>query len=504
MNFPQKHHSNTKRLLKAIDRKKISDWFLEIGYFPEQYVLPPSFKTQNFKLKSKPNFNNLKKLSREKLINISYPKTTLSLREFAIMHPFNYHDIIFWMNKKWDLIINHIFNKNNKIYSYSLPIPINAKSIGHLSNLRGGRMIYEWLEMAEKDIIAEANDYKYLIRADISNFYNSIYTHSIAWALHGRENAFQDRAKFKLVGCKIDKIIQYANDIKTIGIPVGSALCDFISEILLATIDLNISNLLRKDKINFLGTRFKDDYRFLCNSREDGKKILKVLYDSLKDYNLLLNENKTQTLKLPEGLFRKHITEYHSISLKMDKIINFTKFQQTLILVLEIHRKFPGTSILDKFLAELFDDNNTLKLRFTYKTKYKEVKTTISLLLLLNRESEKTFCYVLAIIEQLYNMNKKNVPIKYSIIEILKFEVKKANKEKSIFKLVWLVYLFRALSIQYPFSKFINPQLRENGFLKSLISRKQFIFENSGVILFENPKQCNVTLAKYLDIFDKS
>ena len=54
-------------------------------------------------------------------------------------------------------------------------------------------MIYEWIEMAEKDMVAEAHKYNFIIRADITNFYNSVYTHSIGWALHGREKAFADR-----------------------------------------------------------------------------------------------------------------------------------------------------------------------------------------------------------------------------------------------------------------------------------------------------------------------
>ena len=48
-------------------------------------------------------------------------------------------------------------------------------------------MIYEFLEMAENDLVAEAYNYKYILKTDIKNFYPSIYTHSIAWALHTKE-----------------------------------------------------------------------------------------------------------------------------------------------------------------------------------------------------------------------------------------------------------------------------------------------------------------------------
>jgi len=46
-----------------------------------------------------------------------------------------------------------------KIYSYSFPIPLNNKKKGELSPLRSGRMIYEWIAMAEKDLVAEVHKY---------------------------------------------------------------------------------------------------------------------------------------------------------------------------------------------------------------------------------------------------------------------------------------------------------------------------------------------------------
>jgi uncharacterized tellurite resistance protein B-like protein len=54
--------------------------------------------------------------------------------------------------------------------------------------------------------------------------------------LHGREKAFADK-EYNLTGNKVDKLIQYANDARTNGIPVGSALSDLIAEIVLTSID---------------------------------------------------------------------------------------------------------------------------------------------------------------------------------------------------------------------------------------------------------------------------
>jgi retron-type reverse transcriptase len=294
--------------------------------------------------------------------------------------------------------MDHIFHQDLKIFSYSFPIPVNARASGRLGNLRSGRMIYEWIEMAEKDLVAEAHKYNFIVRADITNFYNSIYTHSIGWALHGREEAFADK-KFKLTGNKVDKLIQYANEAKTNGIPVGSALSDLIAEIILASVDRKVS--LKLKKIDFVGARFKDDYRILCNNEDEAKQILKVLSDELVAFNLLLNENKTKILTLPDGLYRQHNREYQNYSLKEKDTILFKTFELTLLKALDIHKAYPGTSILEKFFSELYDKDRKLKIQFSSdtNTRNKQILKALSLLMLVKRESEKTLCQALAIIE---------------------------------------------------------------------------------------------------------
>ncbi|RLG39820.1 MAG: hypothetical protein DRO01_04995, partial [Thermoproteota archaeon] len=263
---------------------------------------------------------------------------------------------------EWDSVIEHLFHEENNVFSYSFPIPISSKHEGNLSNLRTGRMIYEWIEMAERDMVAEADKYTLIIRTDITNYYNSIYTHSIAWALHGREEALKDK-DCKLYGNKIDRLIQYANDGRTNGIPVGSALTDLIAEIILAKIDRNISGDL--NDIDFVATRFKDDYRFLCNSDKDANKILRVITDRLAEYNLLINESKTQKLNLPHGLYRQHDREYAPYSLKQKEHIPFKLFENTLLKAIDLHRAYPGTSLLEKFFSELFDKQKKLKIIFS-------------------------------------------------------------------------------------------------------------------------------------------
>jgi len=157
LSLVKKHFEETEKLLRNIPVSIISQWLLEQGYFPESNILPPTFRVKGFQLQDSLYNRDMNKLTRRKLISIAYPKTLLTSRNFSIQDPRNYHDIVFLLDKEWDKILNILFNKNLKIFSYSLPIPISKKDNGKLSKLRSGRMIYEWIKMAESDIIQDAS-----------------------------------------------------------------------------------------------------------------------------------------------------------------------------------------------------------------------------------------------------------------------------------------------------------------------------------------------------------
>lgn len=506
MNLIEKHFRKTEQLTRLIDKNLIAHWLLNEGYYPEQYVVPPSFKVSDFELQNKPYISDLSEPPRRELINISYPKSLLTSRSFGIQHPHNFHDVIYWLMSDWDRIIEHLFHKDLKIFSYSFPIPVNDRKKGSLSTLRSGRMIYEWIAMAEKDLVAEAHGYNLIVRSDITNFYNSVYTHSIGWAIEGQTKAFKDK-NYKLVGNKIDRLVQYANNGRTNGIPVGSALSDLIAEIILSDIDLNISRKLKD--IDFIATRFKDDYRILCNTNNDAKEVLKVLADELARFNLLINESKTKILELPNGLYRQHDRLYFTHSIKDKSSISFKTFELTLLTVLDIHKEYPGTSILEKFFGELYDDDHDLKIKFSNNksSRKKQILKTFSLLVLAKRQSEKILCHILSVFELIFIKYKREFEIKIILKDLIKSEIIKANTKQSIFELTWYVFFARYIGLGITeawINSNIERQLRCNFFLKSICNSKQQIFSDSHIRLFTKPKDCrDMVLAKRISVFFK-
>src|SRR6266536_1073340 len=126
MSIPENHFKETKRLLSKVDKDLISKWLLEEGYYPEQYVVPPCFKVKQFELNASP-FAEVEvtgtttKFEPEKhdTASVSYPKTQLTDKNFGIIHPKLYHDIVWYLNDKWKTIVEHLFHKDIKVYSYS-------------------------------------------------------------------------------------------------------------------------------------------------------------------------------------------------------------------------------------------------------------------------------------------------------------------------------------------------------------------------------------------------
>lgn len=560
MNLPEEHRSKTYEKVKKVSKGTIANWLLLQGYYPEQYVLPPCFLVSGFELKEVrySKHKNLKFNSRKDLAKISFPKTDLTDREFAILHPEYFHDLVWELMDNWDKVTAHLFNPNNKIYSYSFPLPINEQAQGK-KPLRSGRMIYEFLEMAENDLVVEAHRFSYIIRLDITNFYPSIYTHTIGWAWEGRDGGNQGRVVSadnpggdERLGDRLDKLFQYSNDGRTVGLPVGSVLSDLVAEIILSERDLVISNALSgisNLRDEYLATRFKDDYRILCKSERDAKEILNIITAKLREFNLLVNEKKTQILKLPDGLFRPHAIEYEPYSFRhpknlRDGKVHFKSFENVLLKTLRIHRDYPGTSIIEKFLSELIlpkrikgeDEKlvvnlveNRMIIDFgnSDNTSYnKRIKKAISLLFMLKNESSKSLGKVLAIIEHLMCFSGKDW-IKEYISEQISNEMSQAILKKSCFELLWLLYFncrhdlgidlkstYKALRDKSLWNETLGTcDLLKNPFIITLRGKKfgkgnidnPFEDKTLGDIkLFVSTDELKDTyLIEYLDIFDR-
>jgi hypothetical protein len=173
--------------------------------------------------------------------------------------------------------------------------------------------------------------YNKLFKFDISKCFDSIYTHSISWALLNKEIVKDTLSSSRYTfGGKFDTIMQNLNYGETNGIVIGPEFSRIFAELILQRIDRNVETILREKedlnhKIDYEIFRYVDDFFVFYNEESTKDKILKHFRLQLKDYKLYLNDAKTILYETPIiteiTIAKQKITELLSTSLtwKIDK-----------------------------------------------------------------------------------------------------------------------------------------------------------------------------------------
>jgi len=137
------------------------------------------------------------------------------------------------------------------------------------------------------------------------NFYPSIYTHSIPWALNTKTIAKANIKNANLPGNDIDKALREGQEGQTMGIPIG---CD-TSWVLAECILTRIEEGLRARLGTVRGHRFNDDFELAFRSASDAEKGLGALQEALADFELSVNPRKTLICDLPDLIESSGVNE---------------------------------------------------------------------------------------------------------------------------------------------------------------------------------------------------
>lgn len=254
-------------------------------YFPTE--LPPCFSSETFA----DNYVKIQDYVKDKELAPSDPltfsgyKNTNSRRKFAIPNPYHYAKAVYVIVNNSENIFS-IYNGSDA----SLTVPLK-KVPGKLECYKKPTAkISDSKEKIEK--LYQNNLYE--IRLDIQSFFDSVYTHSVAWAMHTKSVAKKNKKDKNLAGNLIDSCLQNLNSGQTNGILVGNAVSRIASEIILCSIDKEI-----KSRIQGKYLRYVDDYYIFIKDSSLINDILAVFRQELARYGLMLNENKLQINESP-------------------------------------------------------------------------------------------------------------------------------------------------------------------------------------------------------------
>jgi hypothetical protein len=301
-------------MLKAKD-------LIQYGYFPAE--LPPPFQTTSlgkFVGKTKKgkferwlnewiNQNKSKEKDEElnrpesKCVNYSVPRVKNFRRVLSIPNPFYQIILCNLIEKNWSEIEKHIQQSPISISRPVIPIQRSKK------DRRSFDQIKHTINNEQK-IALISTEFSFALKTDISRYYPTLYTHSISWALHGKNVAKQKRKPSELFGNELDQAIRSTKDGQTLGIPIGPDTSLIIAEILTTTIDLELEKRLGK----LSGLRVIDDYLLFFKEKQDCEKALEELTDLFKEYELEMNPIKIQILELPyvlEPAWKPEIRQFH-------------------------------------------------------------------------------------------------------------------------------------------------------------------------------------------------
>ena len=151
------------------------------------------------------------------------------------------------------------------------------------------------------------SNYGRYVKTDITRFYPSIYTHSIAWAILGKTHVKSNHSNtvFKTHFANyLDKAVISGQEGQTIGIPIGPDTSRIIAELIAVEIEeiakYHIPQLVERT------VRYVDDMMFGLDEYETSASVLSGLSLALHEYQLEINADKTGTF----GLGYAHTPEW--------------------------------------------------------------------------------------------------------------------------------------------------------------------------------------------------
>ena len=270
-----------------------------------------------------------------------------SWRPLELIHPVIYVSLVNLICEKanWEIIkIRFTEFERGVVDCCSAPV----MSLNHQKDI--ATQIKSWWQRVEQQSLIYSLEFSHLIHTDVTDCYGSLYTHSISWALHGLDNAKNNKGKRSLLGNKIDDHIQAGRYGQTNGISQGSVLMDFLAEMVLGYIDELITEEVRDDTA-FKILRYRDDYRIFANSDEQAELILKIISDKLRVVGMKLGVSKTFCCKkVVEGSSKPD--KLAGIELQDLGKSNAKTIQKQLLRLHSFGQRYPNSGALKRLLVE--------------------------------------------------------------------------------------------------------------------------------------------------------
>lgn len=274
-------------------------------------------------------FNELIKQEGSDLWHIPYSykikKNALSHRQLSVPHPSSQWRMMEFYSDYSSLITNYtsksrsslrspksiaasfyIRGDNDGISKYKrsqVAIDEFDKNLSHSPSYfsyHGYGRLYKFFDSNE--FIDLERRFQSLWMMDIAKCFDSIYTHTILWAVKSKSFA-KDTFKLQSFGSKFDSLMQSSNYGETSGIIIGPEVSRIFAEIILQEVDTKVKRQLEKqgilDHSHYELRRYVDDYFIFTNEDRVASLIYAETEAELVKLKLGVNEGKVRRYKRP-------------------------------------------------------------------------------------------------------------------------------------------------------------------------------------------------------------
>ncbi len=277
-----------------------------------------------------------------------------AVRPIILANPFLYYFLVreICNEQSWTVILQ-LFEKFTVPHITSCAMPVIPKEKEPFHN---STTILNWWSSMEQRSIELALEYRYMFVTDITNCYGSVNPQAFDWAFSFKNTESEQKTSSNIAK-NIQRYLCALQQGRNIGIPQGSAVFDFLGEIVLGYSDLLLHEAIQKEGITtqYEIIRYRDDYRIFCNDKEVLEKISYILQHILESLNFRMNSKKTKISDsiVTDAVKTDKLAYIYNTPIFNKKGCDFDSFEKHLLYILMFARQYPDSGSIKTMLSDI-------------------------------------------------------------------------------------------------------------------------------------------------------
>lgn len=365
--------SKAARNILTLNHDEAMDFFMKSEQYhgfelPEYFSFDEVLKYVREKVRTIPYEECLKKgVSPDSLSDVNLDillnkDGRYAVRPIILANPFLYYFLVreVCCESNWQ-VIKDLFEKFNvpHITSCAIPVIPNEKEPFHKATT-----INNWWNSMEQHSIELSLEYRYMFVTDITNCYGSVNPQAFDWAFMLKGTSYEKEDE-SVIAQNIQSYLRAFQQGRNIGIPQGSAIFDFVGEIILGYSDLLLHESLQAKAKEYEGQgkafpdyeiiRYRDDYRIFCSNREALEDISYILQQVLERLNFRMNSQKTKISDsiVTDAVKSDKLAYIYNTPIFNKKGVDFDSFEKHLLYILMFSRQYPDSGSVRTMLSDI-------------------------------------------------------------------------------------------------------------------------------------------------------